>query len=328
MIAAFHAPQRSRRGRTVVVVGLKDVAERVERELVVVAEVVRVHGETGSVGQDAQRESTGPHAAVVRDEPGSVVDERGTAVVVDRARAQPASERVLHHVRPRVARVEPPRAVGAADERVQAVVVVEAAKSREERLASVCYVVAVVIVQDPRGGGARDDDPRSQDRDAERRDELGKLREDLGALAHAVLVEIREDHDAIAFLEGEAGIASAPLAVVDRLGDPNAAARIDVEGRRVVEGGRARPERHARVARRIEALAEVGDGESEEKRREHGAAPSCRSARSFTRAGSPWRRVPRGLRPPRTPRSHPCGARCPLRPSRSTRSCTDLRRAP
>ena len=244
VVAALHHEQRATaRVAVVVVVRLPHVPERIERDLVVVAEVVREDAQVRAVGVDAQDETAGPDVPIVAHHARRVVGVVLAAAAVDRARAQRPARLVLHDVRAGVAGVEPPAPVGAGDERVQPVIVVVAAEPGEQHLAPIGLVVAVEVGVNVRRGRAGDDHFVADHGDAERCDEVLVLHEHLGRVAHAVAVGVLEDHHAIAFGSVKPGVAALPLAVVHRLRDPHAPARVDVHRGGVEELRRLGPQR-------------------------------------------------------------------------------------
>ncbi len=258
VIRAFHAPQRATGlVPVVVVVALEDVAVRVERDLVVVAEVVREDRETRAVAVHAQDEPTGPDSAVVGQETRRVVRVVGTAVAIDRTRAQIPTGRVAHDVGSGVPRREPQRHVGPEHDTVHAVIVIVAAEARQERRAHVGLPVLVRVVVDVHVRRTRHEDARAEHADPERNDEIGILDEDLRARCERVALRIGQDNDALSARVLASRIAPAPLAVVDALGDPHSSVDVDVDRGRVVELRRLGPQLHRHAGRHVELRGKV-----------------------------------------------------------------------
>ena len=116
-----------------------------------------------------------------------------------------------------------------------------AAETGQEDLPLVGDVVAVGVGVLDDVGRAGDEDLAAQDTDAEGRDQVFLLNEDLAAVAGAVTVGVFEDDDAVTLLMESSRVAIAPLAIVHRFGHPDAPARIDIHRRRVVEMRRLGP---------------------------------------------------------------------------------------
>ena len=135
VVAPFHVVEQPRpRVAVIVVVGLEDVAERVDGHLVRIPEVLAEHLEAGAVGVDAQ------------DDAFEIADAR------PRVRARPLREetlaRFVGNVEAGVALIEVQLAVEAEDDRVQTVIVIRSAKARQQHLALDDVVVGVLRIDD------------------------------------------------------------------------------------------------------------------------------------------------------------------------------------
>ena len=238
-----HDPGRPARAvPVVVVVGGEQLPHGVDRHLVVVPEVVAHHLDVRPVVVHAQHEPAGPHLAVIAHEPGPVLHRAGPAAAVEAARSQGPPIGAGDHVRTRVAHGHVQLAVHVRHHRVQPVVVVEAAEAGQHHLAPVGDVIPVGVLVHVEVGRAGHVDAVPHDGDPQRRGEVGVLDEDLGRVADPVAVGVLQDHDPVAPVEVLAGVAPPPLAVVHRLGDPQAPPGVHVHGRRVEERRGLRPE--------------------------------------------------------------------------------------
>ena len=156
-----------------------------------------------------------------------------------------------------VAGVEVAAAVGAGDERVQPMVVIEPAEPGQQDLLLVRHVVSVLVGVDDEMRRRGHDDAAADDRQPERRAQVLVLHEDLGAVRASVVVGVRKDDDAIAGrMIQRVLLGGVERAVVHRLGDPDAPARIDVDVRRVEEHRRLGPEGDLEIVRQHELIAQ------------------------------------------------------------------------
>ena len=115
-VRAFHQPGRPARHHLIVVVVLPEIAERVDGQLVGVAEVVGHHRQARAVRLDAQGQPSRPHPPVVAHHPALILLVVGRAAGIEAARAQRPSRSVGDDVRAGVAGVEVPASVGSGDD--------------------------------------------------------------------------------------------------------------------------------------------------------------------------------------------------------------------
>ena len=173
----------------IVVVRLPDVAERVERQLVRVPEVLREHLQAGAVRvhhhDDAFEELTGPEA------------HRGRARAAWPRRTQASSGPVCD-VEAFVAGVEVVPSVGTEDDRMEPVVVVDATPAGEQHL-FLDDSIARVLGVDGEVRRLRDDHAVPEHRDAQGRADLRALVEHGALVRPAVTVHVFENDDAIPF---------------------------------------------------------------------------------------------------------------------------------
>ena len=131
--------------------------------------------------------------------------------------------------------------VGPEGDGVERVIVIAAVEAGEEDVAlvdgGVEFPVAVDVGVDDQVGGVGDEDAVVDDRHAERSDEAGLLDEGVRFVGAAVAVGIGEDGDAVAL-----GLAVGVTAVVDALGDPDAALSVDVHVGGIAKERRAGPD--------------------------------------------------------------------------------------
>ena len=144
-VGVLHQPGCAASENLIIVIVLKDVAERVQADLIIVAEVVRVNGQARAVGFDAHRETPDIDPPVVRFESRGVLGVVGRAAGVAAAGAERPPGAVRDDVWPGVAGVKVPAPIGAGHERVQAVVVIETAEAGQEFLLSVNRRVKLAV---------------------------------------------------------------------------------------------------------------------------------------------------------------------------------------
>ena len=222
----------------VVVVALPDRAERIDRELPVVAEVPAKRLDVGAVELTAEH-----HAILV----GGVAAAHLVAGLVDDDLAVFVVERSAG-----VAEIEIQPPVGAEVEGVDAVVVLRAPDLGEHQLlaARIRFAVAVFVVkaEDVVAGG--DDDAVAEHADAVHRIDVHSLVENRGFVGFGITVGVFEYQNAVAL-----GALALVAPVVDDLADPDAPLVVDVDGTR------AEHHRLAGEELRIEILvnAEAGD---------------------------------------------------------------------
>ncbi len=220
MVPARHDPLGpATRIAIIIVVGLPEIAERIDRDLVRVAEVVRDRRESPTVSIDAHHETLDPCPPVVRRAPGP--------------QREPVA--IRHRVWALVAGVEPEPAVRSCNHRVETVVVVTPAEAGQQDRLLVSTIVAVEVPVADQGRGARHVDRVADHRDAERNEQVRVLDEDLRDLGDAVAVRVLEDDDALSVRVHTARIAPTTLAVVDALGHPDPVPVVDVDRSGVVE---------------------------------------------------------------------------------------------
>ena len=118
---------------------------------------------------------------------------------------------------------------------MQTMIVVVAAESAEEHFLGIGLVVAVGVgVENRVRRAGHQDSAGAEHADPERRYQVFVLDEDFAGIADSVAVGVLEDHDSVARGMLEAGIAPIPAPIVDRFGDPEATALVEVHGGRVV----------------------------------------------------------------------------------------------
>ncbi len=255
-VRAFHQPRRAAGHHLIVVVVLPEVAERIDGQLVRVAEVVREHREGRAVGLDSQREAARVHASIVAHHAAGVLQVVGRAAGVEAARTQRPLRSIGHRVRSGVAGIEIPPAVRSRDDGVQAVIVIEAAEAGQQDLLAIGLVVAVVVRVDDEVGRCRHDDPIADHREAERRAQVRILDEHRRAIGFAVPVGVLEDEDAIpGGMRERLLFAGIEVPIVDRFRHPHAPARVDVDVRRVEEHRRLGPQRDLQIVGQHELVA-------------------------------------------------------------------------
>jgi hypothetical protein len=268
VVAAFQDVVEPRhRIAVIVVVGLHDVAERVDGHFVGIAEVLREHLHVRSVRihpEDDALEVAGPRLDV------------GARHLGDHARAG-----LVGHVVAGVPLVEVVLAVGPEGDGVQPVIVVRAAPAGEQHFLLDDVVVGVLGVDD-QIGGLRDEDLVAEHGDAERHADIRVLVEDLDLVRLAVLIRVFQDHDPVA---RGMNVGQHPRwpPVVHAFEHPDAAALVDGQIRGVGEhrlGGkqrqlepRRRPERGQGLFGRL-LPADHGHQQQTQSRNEsfHGAS--------------------------------------------------------
>ena len=153
---------------------------------------------------------------------------------------------------------------------MQAVIVVDAAPSAQQRLPRHDAVVLVLRVHE-QIRRLRDDDLVAEHRDSERREHFGALIEHFSGVRLAVTIGILQDHDAI---PGKVvlRLALQVAAIVHGFDEPHPPALVDVEIGRIHEQGLAGPQGHFEPRRDLELVTSG--------RRRHGA----RSERERNRA--------------------------------------------
>ena len=236
VVAAFHHVVQARPlVAVVVVVGLPNRPVGVHRHLVRVAEIVGVDLEVGAVLIHRENRA-GIERAVMRA-------------------GQPAS--VLGgDVEPLIPGVEPEPPVVAEGDGMDAVVVIEAAKTSEQLLLAHDVVVGVLGV-DPHVGGLRHIDLVAENGDAERRPQFHALVKDLARVRDAVAVGVFQNDDPVA-LVGQILDVLQLAAVVDRLRDPNSPALVNGHVGRVHDVGLGCPERNLQPIGDPETLRRLG----------------------------------------------------------------------
>ena len=219
------------------------------------------HLQPRPVGPDAQVDPPGPDAPVVAFEARLVVVHVRRAAGVDASRPQRPARRVGGDVRPGVAGVEEQAPARPGRHRVEAVVVVEAAKASQERLALVGLVVAVGVGVDEEVRRGRDVDLVANDADAQRRHQVVVLHEGLGGVGAAVAVGVLHDHDTLAGRVRKMTLGRiVEVAVVDRFKHPEAPFRVHVDVGGVVEHRRVGPESRLQPVGHVKALGGHGVG--------------------------------------------------------------------
>ena len=198
----------------VVVVALPEAPERVDGDLIVVAEVVAEHLEIAAVGLAAEHHALPVGCAGVVDDVTEAIGDSRAVLVVNGL--------------PVVAEVEVPAAVGPDHEGMHGMIVLGLTRLREQRLLAVGFEVAVVIMKDDDIRRARHDHlpPRAlpNHADAERRVDVAALVEDVLPVGPAVAIGVFEDQNPVA---------RRPrlllAAVVHHLTHPDATLGIDVD---------------------------------------------------------------------------------------------------
>ena len=239
----------------VVVVRLPGRPEGVGRDFIVIPEVVAERLEAGAVGVAAERHAlpvtadgaagaTAPLLSLAADLAAAGVDDR-LALAVHDARAVAAG----------IAGIEVEAAVGSEHDRVQPVVAVDAAEAVEEDFGRTGGLVARGIDRvDQHLRRLCDVDLVPDHADAERGEDLLVLGKDLIAVADPGALAVLEDDDAVAFGR------QLGLAVVDRLGHPDAAALVDVHAGGVDHSRLAGPGREGQAGRQREGLLDLLGG--------------------------------------------------------------------
>ena len=229
----------------IIVVGLPDRAEGVQRNLVGIAGIVGKHAKITAIGLNCLHGGgkIGPFAAAAERLAGAV---RGLEALISGLEV--------------VAPVMPEQ------HGVQAVVVIDSVPAAEQRLLRDDPVVLVLGVNEEirRLGN---DDLVAEHGDAERSEHVGVLVEDLAGIRLPVAVSILENDDAVALLV-ILGTAPEVAAVVDRFDEPDPSSLVDVEIGRVDQQRLAGPKRHLQPGRDLEFTA---DG-----RRRHTAGSQCK----------------------------------------------------
>ena len=256
-VRAFHQPRHAAGHHLVVVVVLPEISERVDGQFIRIPEVVRDDLQPRGIRIDSQRQSSSPDAVVVADHSSLVLLVVRRPACIETPGAQRPSGTIGDDVGTGVAGVEVVAAVGAGDERVQPMVVIEPAEPGQEHLLLVRHVVFVLVGVGDEMWRRGHDDAAADDRQPERRAQVLVLHEDLGAVRASVVVGVRKDDDAIAgrMIQG-ALLGGVERAVVHRLGDPDAPARIDVDVRRVEEHRGLCPEGDLEIVRQHELIAQ------------------------------------------------------------------------
>ena len=217
----------------VVVVALPERAVGIDRDFVVVAEVVAENLEVAAVGIAAEHHPLPVGLAAVVDDIPHPVDDRLALRIVDGVTG--------------VAEVEIPAAVGADGEGMDGMVVLRVAGLCEQRLLPVGDEIAIVIVEHEHVRRTRHDHlpPRSvaDDADPQRRIDVAPLVKDLRRVGNAVAVGVFEDEDPVAV-----GPRVLAATVVGDLAHPHPPRGVDVDI------GGAREERFGGEQRRFKLL--------------------------------------------------------------------------
>ena len=239
---ALHQPGGPARHHLIVIVVLPEIAERVDRQLVGVAEVVGDHREARAVGLHPQTQPSSPHPPIVAHHAALILQVVRRAAGVEAAGTKRPPRSVGHDMRAGVAGVEVPTSIRSSDECMQPVVVIETAESGQQDLLLVRRVVAVRVGVDDQVRRRRDHDAVADHGKAEWRAEILVLHEDLGRVRPAVAVRVAENQNPVSRVMGEGTLLGGiEAAVVDRFGHPDTAANVHVDIRRVEEHRRFRP---------------------------------------------------------------------------------------
>ena len=233
---ALHQPGHAARHHLIVVVVLPEVAERIDGELVSVAKVVRHDCQARPVGLHPQSQPARPDPPIVAHQSALVLQVVRSAAGIETPRADRFPGTIGHDMRAGVAGVEIPASVRSRDERVQAVIVIVATEAGQQDLFLVGFVVAVLVRIDDEVRRGRDDDAIADHCQPERCPQVFVLDEHLRLVGAAVAVGVGQDEDPIAGVMGQrALLCGIEVPVVDRFGDPDATADIDVDVGRVEE---------------------------------------------------------------------------------------------
>ena len=230
--------------RWVVVVILKMVAEGGDDGLKGVPVVEAEDAGGGAVGIDAGGEPSDINVAVI-------AGLAGVGVVHVRAADAEGLAAAIGELGSAIPIGEIPATIGTGVDGVKAVIVLGFFKAGEKDLTRVDLgiklQVAIHIRVDDEVGRVRDDDDVIENGDTEGTFEAGFTNKNVAGVGLAVAIGVFQNADAVA-LAGTAGV----TAVVDALGDPNAALGVHVHVRGVEKHGRRGPNRN---------LKTVGDGE-------------------------------------------------------------------
>lgn len=156
-------------------------------------------------------------------------------------------------MRPGIAYVEIPFAIGAGYDRVEGVVVVFASKAREQNFFSIRNVVAIFIGVNDQIGGAGYDDLLAHYGDPQGRNEVFVLDKYFGSVGFAIAIGIFQNHHPVAIVVEKVmeGVV-VEGAVVDGLGDPDPPSGVHIHIGGIVKHGAFGPEGHFQVVGEIQ----------------------------------------------------------------------------
>ena len=171
----------------------------------------------------------------------------------------PVAGSIFDNVLAGIAGIEVPTAIGTGNEGMESVVMIPAAKSRQEDLLLIRPIITVRIRVDDHMWRGRNDDLVTDHRNTQRCKQVLVLDKDLGTIASAITIGILENHDPLASLARHPILGRVTeVSVVDGLGHPQPSAVIDIDRCWIVELRRTRPQSHLQAIGHGEQRRHIG----------------------------------------------------------------------